>query len=72
MHSVVKAATGMAVGPVRVEDEGVAKFTWNLNRFTLLLPKNSRYSGEPAGGAIVPSKSPGSTPPMDDPCWKHT
>src|SRR5258708_14266744 len=71
-HSAPKAVTGITVGPVNVELAGVVKSTWNLNRFRLLLPKNIRKLGEPAGGAVVPSRSEGSSPPTELPSWKHT
>src|SRR5258708_27112573 len=71
-QSVEKAATGMTVGPVKVELAGVAKSTWNLKRFRLLDPKNTRKFGSPAGGAVVPSRSAGSRPPTLLPCWKQT
>src|SRR5260221_14603968 len=53
-QSVENAATGMTVGPVKVELAGVAKSTWNLKRIRLLDPKNTREFGPPAGGAAVP------------------
>ena len=40
LHNAAKAVTGITVGPVNVEADGVAKFTWNLKRFRLLAPKN--------------------------------
>lgn len=42
LHRAVKAATGIAVGPVSVELAGVVKSTWNLKRLRLLVPKNIR------------------------------
>src|SRR5205807_9341294 len=63
IYNGVKAVTGMTVGPVNVEFPGVAKSTWNLNRLRLLLPKNTRKLGDPAGGAVAPSRSEGSNPP---------
>jgi hypothetical protein len=38
-HASVNAATESVVGPLNVEFDGVAKFTWNLNRFSELVPK---------------------------------
>ena len=72
LHNGVNAVTGIAVGPVKVELAGVAKFTWNLKRLRLFVPKNTRKFGDPAGGAVVPSRSAGSRPPTDEPCWKQT
>src|SRR5262249_33213091 len=72
LHNGVKAATGIVVGPVSVEADGVVKFTWNLNKLRLFVPKNNIKLGEPEGGAVVPSRSAGRTPPTDEPCWKHT
>ena len=40
-HTGLKAATGMTVGPVKVEFAGVVKSTWNLKRFRLLFPKST-------------------------------
>src|SRR5258708_8409156 len=71
-QSVEKAATGMTVGPVKVELAGVAKSTWNLKRFRLLDPKNTRKFGSPAGGAVVPSRSAGRTAPPPLPPLEHT
>src|SRR5258708_4060407 len=72
LHSGVKAATGMLVGPVKVEFAGVEKSTWNLNIRRELDPKKITKLGEPMGGAVAPSMSEGSKPPTDEPCWKHT
>src|SRR5579859_2700398 len=71
-HNGEKAATGIVIGPVKVELVGVAKSTWNLKRFRLLLPKNTIKLGEPAGGGVVPSTSEGRSPPTEEPCWKQT
>src|SRR5436309_7242726 len=71
LHNGVNAATGTTVGPVNVEFAGVAKSTWNLKRLRLLVPKNTMKLGEPAGGAVLPSRSEGNKPPIELPCWKH-
>jgi hypothetical protein len=62
-HADVKAATGMLVGPVSVALAGVVKSAWNFQRFSELVPKFMRKFGDPAGGAMVPSRSEGRTPP---------
>lgn len=72
LHTGVNAVTGIAVGPVNVEADGVVKFTWNLNRFRLFVPKNRRKLGDPAGGGVLPSRSEGRRPPTEVPCWKQT
>ncbi len=41
-HAAVNAATGMLVGPVKVELAGVAKSTWNFQR----LPEVERIRAE--------------------------
>src|SRR5689334_18453416 len=56
----VNAATGMLIGPVKVELAGAAKFTWNFQRLSELVPKLSMKAGEPEGGRVVPSRSEGS------------
>ena len=43
--------------------EELAQSTWNFQRFKELEPKLTKKLGEPAGGAIVPSKSEGNKPP---------
>src|ERR1035441_1831158 len=65
LQSGVKAATGIRVGPVKVEFAGVVKSTWNLNRSRLALPEGSSTItklGVPAAGGVAPSKSEGSMP----------
>src|SRR5260370_36398468 len=62
----------MAIGPVRVELEGVAKSTWNLNSFSVVeVPSSKKKLGEPAGGAVLPSRSAGSKLASLGPFWKH-
>jgi len=54
------AASASVVGPVNVELFGFAKLTWNLQRCSA--PSTSRFMrkfGEPAGGAVAPSRSDG-------------
>ena len=55
----VKAATGMFVGPVKVELLGVVKSAWNCQRLRELLPIFRKMFGEPAGGYVNPSISDG-------------
>src|SRR5712692_10805554 len=70
-HASVKAATGMLRGPVRVVFAEFAKSTWNFHSLSELEPKLRKNSGEPAGGAVAPSRSAGSTPPKLVLSWKH-
>ena len=50
----------IVVGPVKVVLLGVAKFTWNLNRCSVVVVNSSRNKfGSPAGGAVLPSQSLG-------------
>jgi hypothetical protein len=62
----VKGVTEMAVGPVRVELLGVAKSTWNFQRFREFSVDSSKprmYSFEPVGGAVAPSRFAARRPP---------
>jgi hypothetical protein len=57
-HGAVNgAAPAIAIGPVKVEFPGLAKSTWNLQRFNA--PESgsmfARKFGEPAGGDVDPS-----------------
>src|SRR5258708_38957634 len=62
----------MAIGPVRVELEGVAKSTWNLNSFSVVeVPSSKKKLGEPAGGAVLPSRAAGSKLASLVPLLKH-
>src|SRR5258708_3285023 len=72
-HNGVKGATGTTVGVENVVFAGVAKSTWNLNKFRLRpsWPKDTMKLGEPGGGAIVPSISAGSSPETEVPCCMH-
>ena len=72
MHAAVNAATGMFVGPVRVEFAGVLKSTWNFHRFNEFVSKFRKKFGDPAGGSVDPSRSDGNRPPKDEVKWKHT
>src|SRR5438046_7877967 len=71
-HAAANAATGMFIGPVKVEFPGLWKSTWNLQKFSELRPKFKRKFGLPAGGEMVPSRSDGRRPPKDELSWKHT
>ena len=62
-QAALKAATGMLVGPVKVVLAELAKSTWNFHRFSEFAPKFMKKFGEPAGGAVMPSRSDGSKPP---------
>src|SRR5258708_28813412 len=70
-QAAVNGATGMLVGPVSVLFAGVVQSTWNFHSLSEFEPKLSMKLGEPAGGAIVPSRSDGSTPPKLELSWKH-
>ena len=61
----------MLVGPVSVVFAVLAQSTWNFQRFSEFVPKFSMTFGAPAGGAVEPSRSDGSTPPKLDDSWKH-
>src|SRR5579871_979011 len=65
----VNAATGMFVGPVNVEFEGVFQSTWNCHtsRDWSLPLKSIRYSGEPDGGNVLPSRSAARSDPYELP-----
>src|SRR5437899_12918064 len=59
-HASVKEFTVSVAGPVKVELLGVVKFTWNLNRSSVVVVNSSRKKfGSPAGGAVLPSRSLG-------------
>src|SRR5713226_9781240 len=72
LQAVVNAATPMVVGPVKVELAGVAKSTWNFHSRSEFEPKFRKKLGEPAGGAVDPSRSDGNSPPKDELNWKQT
>src|SRR5258708_383989 len=73
-QAALKAATGILVGPLKVEFAGVAKSTWNFQRSreVELLSKARKKLGDPAGGAVDPSRSEGSRPPKELLSWKQT
>src|SRR5258708_17014242 len=71
-HAAGNAATGMLVGPVKVELAGVAKSTWNFHKLSEFVPKFRYMSGAPAGGALDPSRSDGSRLPKLELSWKQT
>src|SRR5438445_12764664 len=70
-QAALKAPTGMLMGPVRLALAGLAKSTWNFHSLSEFEPKLRRKFGEPAGGAVGPSRSEGSTPPKLVLSWKH-
>src|SRR5216684_8894189 len=72
LQASVKAATGILIGPVNVELAVFAKSTWNRKTFSELLPKLTKKLGDPAGGAVTPSRSEGSRLATLDACWKQT
>src|SRR5258708_5098092 len=70
-HASVNGDTGMLIGPVSVVLAMFVQSTWNFHSLSELEPKLIRKFGEPAGGASVPSRSEGSTPPKLELSWKH-
>src|ERR1035438_6567873 len=71
---LVNAATGIRVGPVKVELVGVVKSTWNLYKLMLALPSGSSSAtkfGVPAAGGVGPSKSEGCIAKSLELRWKH-
>src|SRR4051812_22398759 len=70
-HASANAFTAMVVGPVRVVFALLAKSTWKRHRLSELEPKFRKGAGAPAGGAVAPSRSGGSTPPKLVLSWKH-
>src|SRR6266478_6115969 len=56
----LKELTGIEVGPVKAEFDGVAKSAWNLNRPSALAPESSiKKLGSPEGGGVLPFRSEG-------------
>src|SRR6266568_8558926 len=72
LQAGVNAATGMLVGPLKVDWAGVAKSTWNFQRFKEFVPKFRKKFGDAVGGKVGPSRSEGSTPPNEEDNWKQT
>src|SRR5690349_7340643 len=70
-HAGVKVDTGIFLDPVKVVLAGLAKSTWNFQRFRLFVPKLRKKLGDPVAGAVVPSRSEGSNPPKLVLSWKH-
>ena len=58
-----KDATGTLIGPMRVAVAAAKLILLICQILSELVSKLTKYSGEPAGGAVVPSRSAGSTPP---------
>src|SRR5262249_1827993 len=72
-HASVNPVTGITVGPVNVLLAGVAKSTWNLNRLSeLVVAMSTKKFRDPAGGAVLPSRSEGRRLATLDACWKQT
>jgi len=65
----LNGATGTFVGPVNLLFAGVVKSAWNFHRLSELLPKFMKKAGDPAGGATLPSRSAGSSPPYAVLSW---
>src|SRR5215471_10122092 len=70
-QAAANAATGRLVGPVIVPVPLVKFKLETFHRFSEFEPKLRKYSGEPAGGGVRPSRSAGSTPPKALESWKH-
>src|SRR5258706_15766294 len=70
-QAALNAATAILVGPVKVVFAELAKSTWTFHRLSELAPKFMKKFGEPAGGAVVPSRSEGSKHPKLLLSWKH-
>src|SRR6476620_11551983 len=74
-HGAVNGAVpGIEIGPMRVEFPGVAKSTWNFQRFNVFVAGSifNRKLGEPAGGDVPPSRSDGKRLANAFEGWKHT
>src|SRR5258708_35602764 len=72
LQAAAKAATEILVGPVNAPVPLVKLIFDTCHKFSELLPKLRKYAGAPAGGAVVPSMSEGSTPPKAFVNWKQT
>src|SRR5215471_21576382 len=72
LQAAANAATGRLVGALMVPVP-LVKFRFEtVHRFSEFVPKLRKYSGEPAGGGVRPSRSAGSTPPKAFVNWKQT
>ena len=58
-QAIENAATGIGVGPVNVELPGVVQLTWNFHNRREPEAKPTKKLGDPAGGAVGPSRSDG-------------
>src|SRR5262245_34166927 len=56
--------TAIAVGPVNVEFAGVIQSIFSFQTFNTFGPKETTYSGAPAGAVADPSMSAASNPPF--------
>src|ERR671934_1139888 len=71
LQAAEKDATGIVVGPDRLEFAGVVQSTWNLQSKRLFVPKLRTKFGDPLGGGVVPSRSEGSRLPYEVLKVKH-
>src|SRR5215831_11947915 len=71
LQAVEKAATAMFVGPPSVAVPLVKLGLEMVNTSSELVLKSTKYSGDPAGGAVLPSRSAGRTPPKLVLNWKQ-
>src|SRR5437762_10197506 len=71
LQAGVKAAVAIVVGPLRLEFAGVAQSTWNDQSSSAFVAKLITSLGAPAGGALEPSRSDGSSDPWLEPTSKH-
>src|SRR6266700_1349228 len=72
-HASANDVTDKVVGPVNVELAGVTQSTWNFHVASCVdvVPMETWTFDSPAGGAVEPSRSDGSTPPNDVLVEKH-
>ncbi len=56
----LNVATGITLGPLKVEFPGMAKSTWNWKRSRSLESAiSTKKLGDPVGGSVLPSRSDG-------------
>src|SRR6516225_3230089 len=71
-HASVNGATGISVGPVKVELAGLLKSTWNRKKFRSDASATPTIKlGDPTGGDVFPSRSDGSRLETLGGSWKQ-
>src|SRR5260370_20186019 len=70
-HDGEKAAVALVVGPPRVAVPLVKLGLEIVKMSSELVLKSTKYSGEPGGGGVLPSRSAGRTPPKFVLSWKQ-